>query len=116
MCACGTVPERFTGWETAGVPFIADDLGAWLTGLLADAGRRKLTALVLGTDQEQALRSAATAAVQRTAEELRSDDGEQAAQLALVISQGALIEASRPLRSLLLQPDLKGQVAGLVVG
>jgi hypothetical protein len=28
--------------------FVADDLGAWLVGLLADAGRRKLVALVLG--------------------------------------------------------------------
>ena len=36
--------------------FVADDLGAWLTGLLADAGRRKLTTVVLGTDQERALR------------------------------------------------------------
>jgi len=54
--------------------FVADDLGAWLTGLLADAGRRKLTALVLGTDQERALRSAATAAVRLTAAELRPDD------------------------------------------
>jgi hypothetical protein len=50
--------------------FVADDLGAWLTGLLADAGRRKLTTLVLGTDQERALQSAATAAVRLTAEEL----------------------------------------------
>src|SRR5260370_21730752 len=43
--------------------FVADALGAWLTGLVADAGSKKLTALVLGTDQERALRSAATAAV-----------------------------------------------------
>ena len=45
------------------MPFVADDLGAWLIALLADAGRKKLTTLVLGTDQERALRSAATAAV-----------------------------------------------------
>lgn len=53
--------------------FVADDLGAWLVGLLADAGRKKLTTLVLGADQEQALRSAATAAVRLTnvTEELR---------------------------------------------
>src|ERR1035438_5736130 len=87
MCACGSVPERFTGWETAGVPFVADDLGAWLVGVLADAGRRKLTGLVLGSDQERALRSAATAAVQRTAGELRPGDEEQAEHVALVISQ-----------------------------
>ena len=35
--------------------FVADDLGAWLVGLLADAGRRKLTTLVLGTDQQRAI-------------------------------------------------------------
>ena len=44
--------------------FVADDLGAWLVGLLADAGRKKLTTLVLGSEQERALRQAATAAVQ----------------------------------------------------
>ena len=50
--------------------FVADDLGAWLVGLLADAGRKKLTSLVLGTDQQRALRQAAVAAVERTAEQL----------------------------------------------
>jgi len=67
--------------------FVADDLGAWLVGLLADAGRKKLTTLVLGTDQERALRSAATAAVQLTANDLRPHDAEQAEHVALVISQ-----------------------------
>ncbi len=67
--------------------FVADDLAAWLVGLLADAGRKKLTTLVLGTDQERALRSAATAAVQRTAGEFRPDDEEQAQHVARVISQ-----------------------------
>jgi tetratricopeptide (TPR) repeat protein len=82
-----TVPERFTGWDTGSVVFVADDLAAWLTGLLADAGRKKLTTLVLGTDQQRALRSAATVAVQRTAGELRPDDAEQAGNVALVVSQ-----------------------------
>ena len=67
--------------------FVADDLAAWLTGLLADAGRRKLTVLFLGSEQERALRSAATAAVQRTAEDLCPRDDEQAGHVALVISQ-----------------------------
>ena len=67
--------------------FVADDLAAWLTGLLADAGRKKLTTLVLGDEQERALRSAATAAVRRTAEELHPGDDEQVAQLAMVVSQ-----------------------------
>ncbi len=34
--------------------FVADDLAGWLTGLVADAGRKKLTTLALGTDQERA--------------------------------------------------------------
>ena len=67
--------------------FVADDLGAWLVGLLADAGRKKLTALVLGSDQERALRQAATAAVQLTAHELCPQGDEQADELAMVISQ-----------------------------
>ena len=75
------------GWQTAGVVFVADDLGAWLVGLLADAGRKKLTALVLGTDQERALRQAATAAVQATAAEMNPSGGEQAEHTAMVISE-----------------------------
>jgi len=67
--------------------FVADDLGAWLVGLLADASRKKLMEFVLGTDQERALRSAATAAVRFTAEKLCPDDDEQTEHLALVISQ-----------------------------
>jgi tetratricopeptide (TPR) repeat protein len=69
------------------VVFVADDLAAWLIGLVADAGRKKLTTLVLGTDQERALRSAAAAAVRLTAEELRPGDAGQAEHVALVISQ-----------------------------
>ena len=49
----------------SGMVFVADDLAAWLVGLLADAGRRRLIVWVLGTDQERALRQAATAAIQR---------------------------------------------------
>ena len=75
------------GWETTDVVFLADDLGAWLVGLLADAGRKKLTTLVLGTDQERALRQAATAAVQLTARELDPSGGDQAGQLAMVMSE-----------------------------
>ena len=70
--------------ETASVVFVADDLGAWLVGLLADAARKKLTALVLGSDQERALRKAAAAAVVDTADELHLS-AEQAGQLAMVI-------------------------------
>ena len=73
--------------ETAGVVFVADDLGAWLVGLLADAGRKKLTTVVLGSEQERALRQAATAAIQLTADELASAGGGQAGQLAMVVSE-----------------------------
>jgi len=72
--------------ETASVVFVADDLGAWLVGVVADAGRRKLTALVLGSDQERALRRAAAAAVQNTAAEV-SQSADQAVQFAMVISE-----------------------------
>ena len=67
--------------------FVADDLAAWLVGLLADAGRMKLTTLVLGSDQERALRQTATAAVQGTAAEMSPSDSERAEELALVISE-----------------------------
>ena len=60
--------------------FVADDLAAWLVGLLADAGRRRLTALTLGSEQERALRQAATAAVQVTARELCPDDDARAVE------------------------------------
>ena len=67
--------------------FVADALGAWLVEQLADAGRKKLTELVLGSEQERALRRAADAAVWATAEEMSPPGGEQAEQLARVISE-----------------------------
>ncbi len=66
--------------------FVADDLTVWLIGLLADAGRRKLAALVLGDEQERALRKAATAAVRITAENLHPGSGRRAEELAMVVS------------------------------
>ena len=67
--------------------FVADDLGAWLVGLLADASRKKLTTLVLGTDQQRALWEAATAAIESTATELDPSGGDQAGQMAMVVSE-----------------------------
>lgn len=67
--------------------FVADALGAWLIRLVADVGRKSLVNLILGTEQERALRSAATAAVELTAKELRPQDEEQAEQLQLVVDQ-----------------------------
>jgi hypothetical protein len=101
------------------VAVVADDLAAWLVALLADTGRRKLTTLVLGTEQERALRSAATAAVERVARELRPGDVEQAENMALVISQVFREPASAmPLAEHLtmleaLQAGIAGQLAVL---
>ena len=67
--------------------FVADDLGAWLIGALAEAGRRKLTTLVLGNDQDRALTKAATSAVLLTASELRPGSSERAEELAMVVNQ-----------------------------
>ena len=67
--------------------FVVDDLAAWLVGLLADAGRKKLTTLVLGDAQERALQQAAIAAVQDTADELSPSDSHRAGQIALVIRE-----------------------------
>lgn len=105
--------------QNGDVPWVADDLGAWLVGLLADAGRKKLTTLILGTEQERVLRSAATAAVQRTAEELRPGDEAQAGQLAMVVSEvfgepvpGAPL-AGHPTVLETLQAGIAGQIAVL---
>ena len=102
------------GWETVGVVFIADDLGAWLVGLLADAGCWKLTALVLGDDQERALRRAATAAVEATAAELDPVGG----GLAMVISEvfaGPVPSAALADRETLLEGLKAGVAAQLAV-
>jgi len=84
LALCG--PDWLAGCDTGSVPFVADDLGAWLVALLADAGRKKLTALVLGDDQERALRMAATAAVLATTQELCPGGGERAQELAMVVT------------------------------
>ena len=100
--------------------FVADDLGAWLVGLLADASRKKLIVLVLGSDQERALRQAATAAVRETAEEVSPSDSQQAEQIVGVISE--VFRAPRPTSSPLsgpvtllegLQAAIAGQLAVL---
>ena len=67
--------------------FIADDLAAWLTGLLADAGRKRLTSMVLGTELDRALASAAGAAIRLTGDQLCPGDNQRAEQVAMVISE-----------------------------
>jgi TPR repeat protein len=98
--------------------FVADDLGAWLIGLLADAGRRKLTVLVLGSDQKRALRKAAVDAVQDTAAEMNLPD-EQATRLVTLIGeafrrpvQGALLAGSVTMMEVL-QAGIARQLAVL---
>jgi hypothetical protein len=78
--------KNAVGWETAGVVLVADDLGAWLIGLLADAVSRRLITAVVGSQQERALQQAATAAVQSVADALEPDAG-RAGQLAMVVSE-----------------------------
>jgi hypothetical protein len=67
--------------------FVIGDLGAWLIFVLAEVGRKKLTTLIFGTDQERALKSAANAAVQRTAAELCSGDAKRTVELAIMVRQ-----------------------------
>jgi hypothetical protein len=69
------------------VTFVADDLAAWLVGLLADRVRLRFTTLVLGTEQQRALRPAATAAVEQVGREVRPGDDKQAEHVALVINE-----------------------------
>jgi hypothetical protein len=69
------------------VAFVADDLAAWLVALLADTDRKKLSTFVRGTDQERALRSAATAAVEQVGREVCPGDDEQTEHVARVISE-----------------------------
>jgi hypothetical protein len=69
------------------VVFVVEALGGWLVEQLADAGRRKLTELIFGGEQERALQGAADAAVRATAEEASSSGGEQAGQVAMVINE-----------------------------
>jgi len=69
------------------VVFIADALATWLVEQIADASRKKLTTLLLGTDQQRALRQAAVAAVEHTGEQLAPSGGKQAEQLAMVVGE-----------------------------
>jgi hypothetical protein len=67
--------------------FVADDLAAWLVGVLADTGGRRMATVFLGDDQERALCAAATAATLAAAAELCPGDVDRAKQLAMVVSE-----------------------------
>jgi hypothetical protein len=95
------------------VVVIADDLAAWLVGRLADAGSKKLTALVLGGDQQRALRKAATDAVQDTAAEMNLS-AEQARQFAAVIRKAFRkpVQHAAPAGSVTLLEVLQAAIEG----
>ena len=76
---------------------IADDLAAWLVALVADAGRKKLTEILLGGPQERALRTICDAAIRRTAADLCPAGGEAAEELVRVI--GEVFRAPEPGRA-----------------
>ena len=67
--------------------FVVDAFGAWLVEQLADAGRKKLTELILGDEHDRALRQAADAAIRATAAEVSPLDGQRAEQAVMVIGQ-----------------------------
>ena len=95
-----------------------DDLGAWLVGLLADAGRRKLAVLVLGDEVDRALGQAATAAVQAAAAGLCPGNAEQAGQVALVVGEVFSVApagARRPSRGTVLEALISGIAGQLAV-
>jgi tetratricopeptide (TPR) repeat protein len=92
---------------------IGDDLLAWLVALLADAGRKRLTAFMSGNDQERALREATAAAILNTAAELCPDSSDSAEQLALVIDRafGQATKLATPMRSATLLQALQDAIA-----
>src|SRR5260370_11231700 len=85
--SAGCWPAAGRRGQDDGMSFVADDIGAWLIGLLADAARRRLATWILGTEQERALRDAATAAIWAVAREFRPDANAGSEELARVISQ-----------------------------
>ena len=86
--------------------FVVDDLAAWLVGLLADAGRKKLTEFMFGDEQERALRPTASAAVQQTLHDLSPAGDEQAMRLAVAVRKA--LNRKAPKKSELAAP-LTGQ-------
>ena len=94
--------------------FVADALGGWLVGQLADAGRKRLTELVLGSEQERALRRAADAAVWATAVEVSPSGSGQAGQVVMVISEvfGDPVPGAPLAGPLMLLEGLQAGIAG----
>lgn len=94
--------------------FGADMFASWLLGQVADGSLARLKGWVLGSDQERALRWAAIAAVQGTAAELKPQDPDEAAYIALIIGQ--VFGRPVPDASLTFHPTLLGAIeAGIAV-
>ena len=66
---------------------VVDDLVTWLIGRLADAGYKKLTTWLRGSDQQRALKKAVTSAVQATVREIGPSGGEEADRAAEQINK-----------------------------
>jgi hypothetical protein len=98
--------------------FVAEALGGWLIGQMANAGRKRLGSWLLGSELERALQQAATAAIQATARQWRpgpatTDDPQSADHLARVIDQ-VFQQAPTPADSLVEYPTLlQGLQAGV---
>jgi hypothetical protein len=69
------------------VDFVTGVFATWLLEQLADAGRKRLTTLLLGDEQERAVRVAASAAIGLTAERFHPAGGRPTEHLAMVIDQ-----------------------------
>jgi hypothetical protein len=104
--------------------FVAEAFAGWLVGQVADASRKRMGILLLGSDQERALQEAATAAIRATAQQLRlgpeaADDSQGAKHLARVIDQvfqqPQAVEESLTAHPTLLQGLQAGVIARLAV-
>ena len=67
------------------VDFVTGAFATWLLEQLADAGRHRLAKFLLGDEQDRALRGAADAAIQLTANDFYPNDDPRADELARVI-------------------------------
>ena len=115
MCGLARGPAE----RDAEVVLVVDDLVAWLVALFADAGRRRLTTWVMGSDQERVLHRAGMSAVESTVGELCPDDSARAEGLSKVINQVFRAPALEPLLAACttmlegLQAGIAGQLAVL---
>jgi tetratricopeptide (TPR) repeat protein len=93
---------------------VVDAFVTWLVEQVADAGRRRLITWVFGTEQERALRQAAVAAVQRTADDLSPGNGQRAGHIAMVVDQvfGEQLPPANPAGNATLLEALQAAIVG----